>query len=253
MAICLMYHNFVENESDKKRFPPEHRPYILTHAQFLGHLEIASDFRVHFLTPDDLVSARPLSPQGVLLTFDDSWREHRWTALTLFRQGITGLFFLNSGHIGQPGMLTAENVPEMSSSRQEIGSHGILHDFFTVMGDDGLASSLAKSKADLEALSGQEVRFLSAPGGRFDDRVAGFAREAGYSRLFTSKPGRLSAASEQFALNRIAITADTTGTGFRRILARAGFPIAWRLARYRMLQLLRVFKERREGVDVESP
>jgi len=219
MSLCLMYHNFVEHESDKTRFEPAHRRYAITRADFLAHLDIAAQLGWRFMTPDDLADEKTVAdPCALLLTFDDSWQEHLWAASALTKRGIRALFFLNSGYLGQPGMLDAAAVREMVALGHEIGSHGVTHDFFNSLDDAALRSTLMDSKASLETTCGRPIRYLSLPGGRLDNRTARFAKAAGYAAVFTSRPGFLDPAPKRFLLNRLPITADITPERFKRLL-----------------------------------
>ena len=243
MAVSLMYHNIVESENDRTAMRSEHRRYCLTREAFTAQLDLAVQMGKRFMRPDEVLSEGAGDPAGVLVTFDDSWREHEWAAAALSARGIAAIFFLNSACLGREGMLSAGAVARVAAGGHEIGSHGAGHDFFTQMGREALRASLAGSKKRLEALGGREVRFLSAPGGRWDARVAATAREAGYRALFTSRPGFLRRADGQFALNRIAVTADINPRHFRHILTRPGLAITRRLARYELARLVRAFTE----------
>ena len=247
MALCLMYHNFVENEEDKAAFPRPHRRYVLTRTQFEKHLEVTEALNLCFLKPSDVLQEGRLDPDGVLLTFDDSWEGQEWAASALAERGISGIFFLNSGNLGASGMLSGDAVRSLADAGQEIGSHGVTHRFMTQMPCNALRASLGDSKADLEATGGREVRFMAVPGGRCDARVLDIARRAGYRGVFTSRPGFLSAVSSGFALNRMAVTADINSQRLMRILARPRLYLGWRLARYGVLSLERIFTEKRGG------
>lgn len=224
MSLCLMYHNFVESEADKELFEPAHRRYAMTRETFLAHLNIAAEVGWRFLRAEDLTDEERLAdPKALLLTFDDSWREHEWTATTLYEKALSGIFFLNSGLIGQPGMLTAEAVGRMASHDQEIGSHSVTHGFLSSLDDEQLRSALMDSKRALQETCGRSVSFVSLPGGRLDRRISPAARAAGYVGVFTSRPGFLISPGRGFLLNRLPVTADITVERFRRML-QAPFP-----------------------------
>lgn len=247
MALCLMYHNFVEDEEEKAAFPREHRRYALTRTQFEEHLKVMESLNLCFLKPSDVLQEGRLDPDGVLLTFDDSWEGQEWVASALAERGISGFFFLNSGDFGKSGMLTEKAVRFLADANQEIGSHGVTHRFMTEMPYDALLASLVESKAALEMAGGREVRFVAVPGGRCDARVLDLAVRAGYRGVFTSRPGFLSTVSSGFALNRMAVTADINSRRLMRILTRPRLYLAWRLARYGLASLKRTFAEKRTG------
>lgn len=223
MALGLMYHNFVPAEADKGRLPAEHRRYTLTEAEFVAHIDAAARLGWRFLRPDDVLHRDKLAGKAILLTFDDSWREHEWAAEVLAKRGLSGVFFLNSGLLGEAGMLDEAAVRRMADRGQEIGSHGVTHAFLNSLDTQALERALVDSKAALTRACGRETRFLSLPGGRCDERLEAAARRAGYLGVFTSRPGYLRSVQDKFLLNRLPITADITVQWFRAVL-RAPLP-----------------------------
>ena len=240
MAICLMYHNIIPSEAERGRFFEQHRPYAVTRRRFEGHIAAGREAGWRFLSPDELFTDRVKEKKALLLTFDDPW-DNRQAEEVLAAEGISGVFFLNSGLIGRPLMMGEDDVRRMSAAGMEIGSHGVTHDFFSSLSTDELRRALFDSKAALERLTGREVRFLSAPGGRYDRRTVRLSREAGYRAFFVSRPGYLPDGRGRFVLNRISITADITGKRFSRFLAGPARHIAWHAARYQYARMLRPF------------
>lgn len=245
MALCLMYHNFTISAADADEYPREHRRYILPRALFLSHLEEAERMGWRFISPEEIISGGPLDAKSLLLTFDDSWQSHEWAGSALHERGIAGLFFLNSGTLGQPRMLSPGGVSRVARLGQEIGSHGVAHDCFDALADDALARTLADSKRALEAVSASQIRFVSLPGGRFDSRFAPAAMSAGYSAAFTSRPGALALPQRAFLLNRLPVTADITLERFGRILEFPRAAVAAMGTRYYAARISRMIAGRR--------
>ena len=174
-----MYHNVAATGAARDAFHLAHRPYVLTRAEFAGHIDRALGLGWRFLCADDLCGEAAREKKALLLTFDDSW-ENLSAAEAMEEKGIRGIFFLNSGEIGLDGRLSKDAVARMAAAGHEIGSHSVKHEFLTRLGTDELRRKLTESKKALEDISGKPVRFLSAPGGRYDARVARVAKEAGY-------------------------------------------------------------------------
>lgn len=246
MAICLMYHNIIPTDAARAEFFEEHRPYTVTRERFEGHIEAMREAGATILHPDEAFTERAGEPNAFLLTFDDSW-DNREAEEVLAREGLSGIFFLNSGLIGEAQMLKEADVRRMGASGLEIGSHAVTHDFLSMMPTPRLRETIFRSKADLEAIAGSEVRFLSAPGGRYDSRAVRLAREAGYRGFFVSRPGFLRRCGERFVLNRISITADITKEGFQDFIAGPATRLAYRRIRYHGTRLARRLSERRHG------
>ncbi|MEE8410982.1 MAG: polysaccharide deacetylase family protein [Acidobacteriota bacterium] len=80
--------------------------------------------------------------------------------------------------------LDAEDIAA-DSGVFEHGSHGLAHVDLTVLDDAALREELVESRRQLEAMTGRAVDVLALPFGKYDDRVVGFAREAGYRSLLS--------------------------------------------------------------------
>ncbi len=246
MALCLMYHNVVEDDAARNRFPAEHQKYVMSRTVFEAQVDCLLTAGARFLTPAEFAEGDTLGKRDVLLTFDDSW-ENEAALAVLDRVGAKGIFFLNSADVGAAGMVSTEGVTALAAEGHEIGSHGARHTFFTRLGDAELEAELRSSREALEGLAGREVRFLSVPGGRFSARVVRAARDCGYKALFTSRPGRLAPPERRFVLNRIAVTADISGKRLAGLFAGPAAGILRRRLRYHLVTGARALFPGRPG------
>ena len=236
MALVLMYHNVVESDAVRSTFHPAHRPYVTTSDEFSQHIETALGLGWRFRAVDELRGNGPRDDRAILLTFDDSW-ENSCAVEVMRRHGIKGVFFLNSAEIGLRGRLIPSDVLAMASEGHEIGSHGVTHEFLTRLDDRTLRAHMAESRKNLSEMSGKPVRFLSAPGGRFDARVAAAARDAGYEAFFVSVPGFLGRISDGFLVKRIGISTAVDAARLARILRAPRSYVLSRKVRYRLSRL----------------
>ena len=62
----------------------------------------------------------------------------------------------------------------------------------------------------MEEIIGRKVEHFSCPGGRFDDRVIGVVRRAGYRTMSTSSLNLNSESTSVYTLGRFAVMRDTT-------------------------------------------
>jgi peptidoglycan/xylan/chitin deacetylase (PgdA/CDA1 family) len=95
------------------------------------------------------------------------------------------MFFVSAGNIGTPGFLSRQQIREMQAMGMLIGSHGVNHRAFDIMGIDEARRQMATSKAILEEMLDRPVDHLAFPGGRHNRLVVEAAYEAGYRFLFT--------------------------------------------------------------------
>ena len=69
----------------------------------------------------------PSSSQAIAMTFDDGTEDHIRAAEELRRRGLSAIFFIPAGHIGDPGRLDAAQVQELVSMGHVVGSHALHH------------------------------------------------------------------------------------------------------------------------------
>jgi peptidoglycan/xylan/chitin deacetylase (PgdA/CDA1 family) len=154
--------------------------YGVTQAQFREHLSL-------------LASAPPQSSPGKqspLITFDDGHRSNFEQAFPLLEQfGLKATFFLVAGCVGNiDKYLSWEQARQMVAAGHRVESHGWSHRLLTQCSASDLEQEVARSKHELEDRLGVGVLAISAPGGRWDERVVEACARAGYKYLYHSNP-----------------------------------------------------------------
>ena len=76
----------------------------------------------------------------------------------------------------------------MVSAGHRVQSHGWSHRLLTQCSQNDLEEELTWSKHELEDHLGVEVVAISAPGGRWDDRIVNACARVGYKYLYHSNP-----------------------------------------------------------------
>lgn len=184
---------------------------------------LKTDFTL--LTPDEFLSGKL---PGVLLTFDDGYRNNHDTALPLLQEhSAPAVFFVTTQHVADPhdwlpaireelegagwseGDVAEELARDLfdgmdierlarcaSTPGIEIGSHTLGHPLLTQLGDEALATEVRESRLKLEEWTGTPVRQFAYPTGDYDLRVARAVEAAGYVSAFVENvrdvdtPGR---------------------------------------------------------------
>lgn len=180
-----------------------------------------------FLTPDEYFNGE----SGVLLTFDDGFRNHHENALPILRKyDAPAIFFVPTQHVRNPtDWLPATRrsaealgpVPETVASDLfdgmsvealrdcagepllTIGSHTVSHPFMTQLDDETLRRELVDSKNFLETIIDQSVDTFAYPTGDYDERVARAVAAAGYRAAFVEESRGFGLGS--YELSRIGI------------------------------------------------
>ena len=159
-------------------------------------------------------------PRGfVALTFDDGFSDLHTFALPVLRQyELPATVFLIAERfksttrevdwVDDPPpwplrTLTAEQVLEMHEAGIRFGSHGLVHQDLTLLGETECLSGLKTSRELLEDLLKTHVRWLAYPRGRHDERVRRAAERAGFTHGFAMYGGP--EAAGPFAIPRAGI------------------------------------------------
>jgi peptidoglycan/xylan/chitin deacetylase (PgdA/CDA1 family) len=194
--VVLVYHGVgdVSDAEDPGRL-------IVSPARLQAHIRLLQERGYHFCRARDLLAAGVDSapaPGTAVLTFDDGWLDGLTVAAPLLRRlGVAATFYVCPGMWGgqhpdvrgRAGrLLDQEQARELHQLGMELGSHTMTHPDLRRLGDAELADELARSKAEIEALTGRPCRTLAYPFGLFDERVERAAADAGYELAFAWQP-----------------------------------------------------------------
>jgi peptidoglycan/xylan/chitin deacetylase (PgdA/CDA1 family) len=167
------------------------------------------------------------SKRGVAITFDDGCETDLLSAApTLKQANFNATFYVTVGFLGMPGYMSRSQVRQLSDLGFEIGSHSMTHAYVSDLSDGALQAEVANSKNELEQMTGRSIEHFSCPGGRWDKRVARFARQAGYGSVATSRSVANSSGAVPFRLGRVAVMRGTDPCRFQQLCQGHGL---WRL------------------------
>ena len=193
--------------ADPQLADPGARLYALDERAFKQQLNAIS--AAGLTTPqtwDELADPKG-ADKRIALTFDDGHRSNFQLALpSLAWHNLRGIFFITTDWIDKPGFMTRDHLAEMRSKGMLLGTHGCSHAYFSDLDEPALRDELARSKAKLESILGEEVSALALPGGRNKPLVMRLARELGYRHLFTSRIGLAAPDCDPLDWPRVPIT-----------------------------------------------
>jgi peptidoglycan/xylan/chitin deacetylase (PgdA/CDA1 family) len=156
------------------------------------------------------------------LTFDDGNASDVELALpALMRHHLTAAFFIISGRIGQPGSLGAADLRSLARAGMTVGSHGVSHRSWRMVGTQELHQELSGAHRVIAAATGQPVKQVACPLGSYDRRVLNVLRRHGYSRVYTVDG--LPAHGGAWLQSRYTIRSGDTGGDLERRVRSAGF------------------------------
>jgi len=144
----------------------------------------------------------------VLLTFDDGREDNYTNAYPMLKEkGMSAVFFVPAGLIGEKDVLNREQITEMSLSGMEFGSHSLTHSYLPALSYEELEREIIESKKILDELLGEEIRPIAYPIGGYNEDTLELVRAAGYSIAFTTNRGfsKNRRNDDYFAVRRVKI------------------------------------------------
>ena len=130
------------------------------------------------LTTISYPAVRAEVPQGIIsIAFDDNYSNQYDYALPLLQQyGVVGTFYVRTDRIGISGYMTGEQLRDLQSAGNEIGSHSHTHPYLTLLSETAIRDECSMSKQILEA-EGLIVRNFAYPNGATSDFVDSIVSE----------------------------------------------------------------------------
>ncbi len=212
---CLTYHAIGD----------EFTQYVISEDQLRNQLEFLSQegYVVDgFEQLEFRLRANSIFPgKYVLLTVDDGHESALRVADLLESCGFNATFFPTRDRaLGKPGYLRPQEMRELRRRGFSLGTHGTTHRNLTTMAEQACAAELEESKQWLEGVTGEEVRYMAAPGGFVSRRVLRLAYSFGYRLIGTCRESvnPVSTLNLPGTLNRVNIRRHFSLADFRRIV-----------------------------------
>lgn len=228
----LMYHGLHVDASVAGRFDAV---YSVAPSAFASQLDWLCDNGYRSVRLD---AVQPGVTKQVVISFDDGDVSNLTVALPLLAErGMAAECFVTSDFIGEPGMLTMQDVRALADAGIGVQSHGRSHRFLEDLDDDSMFAELRDSKQRLEAASGQPVTAIAFPGGRGGSRERDVALRLGYRHVLGSQPGPNHGRRAHECYERIAVTSTTTLDEFAALVGWRGLRPRYARARFRALRV----------------
>jgi peptidoglycan/xylan/chitin deacetylase (PgdA/CDA1 family) len=238
--MILMYHHVC---------PPEGIPaaadtcalegwdYTVGPEDFAFQLETLRRRKFQLVPLDDYVRHAVDEDRGpgnrVAVTFDDGWLDNHTHALpVLSRLGIPATFFVVSGPmagVASERRMTPAMLRELVAAGMEIGAHTRTHPDLASLPEELLDWEIGGCMADIEEITGQAVRFLAYPGGRFNEAVVRCVERHGLLAACSVIAAGRNDGADRYRLSRDVFTPRMDGWR-DRILLRPFGRWFWRTA-----------------------
>ena len=190
----------------------------------------------------------PLVPgtRYAAVTFDDAFRNILDTALPTMRaRKIPATIFVFTGILGKTwhdssaesdgdrAVMSEAELKQIPSDLVTIGSHSLTHPRMPELTPSQAKAELGESRRILERILRRPILLLCFPYGSFSDALIGWAKEAGYERIFTTIPQLALSNPAEFVTPRVRVDPTDWELEFRLKLLGAyrWLPIAFAVKR----------------------
>ena len=120
------------------------------------------------------------APTVVSLTFDDGWADQQAALPYLNAHSMKGTFVVNSGLVGNSGIMSWDQLRSLQAAGHEIGGHTITHADLTQLDSASKRHEICDDRATLVA-QGFDARSFAYPFGKWDYEASSIMRDCGYS------------------------------------------------------------------------
>ena len=227
----LMYHAFTDERKPSR--------FVMPRRTFARQMRLLAALRYRVIGFEELARSvrdgAPLPRRAAVITIDDGYRDNLEVAQPILsRRGFPATVFVVSGRLGGANdwdeggaiagrpLLSPEQVRELRATGTEIGAHTRNHPALPELTGEALATELAGSRTDLEALLGEPVKSFAYPYGRFNERVVKATGEAGMSAACTVEGRRAGLGGDPLTISRMEIRGTDSLVTFLRKLWRGG-------------------------------
>ena len=220
----LMYHEIELAGRPLADPDPGYVRYCVSADRFREQLDAIATRGLRGLSVSEWVDDATPQVPSVVITFDDGCETDLITAAPMLRErGFSATCYLTVDFLGRRGFLARAQVRELAGAGIEIGCHSMSHAFLSDIDDAALRREVVDARHALEQLSGTRVRSFSCPGGRYDERLAPLAAEAGYDSVATSRVAQNDQARRHELLGRVPVMRDTDASSFAAMIEGKGF------------------------------
>jgi len=209
---------------------------VISLQRFEAQLRYLHDQGYATLSADEVVDfvhgGKPPGAKIVAIHFDDGWKSAQLALPVLDRYGFKATFWVIAGTgISWPHMDWDEVQAIARNPRYDIQSHTMTHPWKqndTLVdwvdgrtpgkGENQARWELAESRRVLGEKLGRPIAYLAWPGGRYNERLIGFATASGYRALFTIDAGVNRPGGDPLRLRRTMIHGGCEDRVFAQIL-----------------------------------
>jgi peptidoglycan/xylan/chitin deacetylase (PgdA/CDA1 family) len=132
-----------------------------------------------------LATGAPLPAKPIMLTFDDTdLDQYTVAAPEMKKYGFKGVFFIMTVSLGRPRYMSKAQVKELADAGHVIGSHTWDHQNVKKLKDKDWVTQIDKPTKQLEAITGQPVKYFAYPFGLWNPEAIPELKKRGFIAAF---------------------------------------------------------------------
>ena len=204
----LMYHHIRINPRPKD---PVWAALNISPQQLENQLQYFISHGYNTITLDelsDVLLGKIQLPQNpIVLTFDDGYSSFYENAYPLLKKyNMKAINFVITGVVGAGVYLNWSQIKEMDkSSLITFGAHTKHHPALVSLSPKLIQEEIKGSKSDLEKQLKKSIHWFAYPYGSYNNKVAQFVKEAGFSGAVSTSFGVIQAIDSSFFMPRIMV------------------------------------------------
>jgi peptidoglycan/xylan/chitin deacetylase (PgdA/CDA1 family) len=175
-----------------------------------------------------LEGGHPLPPHPVVLTFDDGHSDFATSAVpVLLADGFVATAFVNTGFMGKPSYMTAQQVQQVAAEGMVIGDHTVNHVDLNALPAAAAREEIAADRATLQSVTGQPVLDFAYPYGDYDAQTVSIVASLGFRDAVTMRFGRTEWLAQPFTMPRMRMGGSDSVSDFAYAAGIVAPPPHW--------------------------
>lgn len=218
-ASVIMYHRFGEDQYPSTNIRVD---------QFREHVEELKSGPYTVLPLNEIVDrlekGEPLPDRTVALTMDDAYRSVYDVAWPILKEaGLPFTIFVAVEGVDRqlPGMMTWQQLRELSDAGVHIGHHTYSHAHLPEMSAEEIEADIRRANERYQAELGFVPSIFAYPYGEYGNMVKDVIRRLGFKAAFGQQSGVAYSGHDRLALPRFTMSENYGGIGRFRLAANA--------------------------------
>lgn len=248
-TIILAYHDIdTECDTTEKTDPPTIQTVVRLY-EFEKQMEYLASSGYTVLSVEEYLNKMKevgfSGDKHIVLTFDDGHISNFTYALPILKKhSFHATFFIVANFIGKQHYMGLEEINLLMECGNEIGSHGVTHQYLTELTHEDAIHEIVESKRLIEKQCDRQINVFAYPGGHQNSKIVECVEATGYKAAVSCILGRNSATTNPFLLRRIELRRGTSTNDLKKAITPKNIYF------YQCIDMLKLFTKKTLGLRV---